>query len=215
MDLVSRSPVGTKPSVSRPIVAGSGDSYAKQPACHLFNRSRPKLRLLARIILCLEGRLGPTPVLLPALPSTSPVWSAPHRDRSPYPCEPGTSSLGSSRLGQQLWAIHLLHRSVCLLGADPPRTAAALGGRPRSSSAQPRLGDLRPHRIDRRADIRIQPCRLAIGASACPKTERSPSSTRLRELSAPSTRERQARIAKLEGLRSAEGPHRELADVVA
>lgn len=72
MDLASRSPVGTKAGMSRPTVACSVNLHAKEPACHQFNRSRPKLRLLARVILFLKGRLGPTPVFLPALPSTSP-----------------------------------------------------------------------------------------------------------------------------------------------
>lgn len=72
MGLASRSPAGTKTGMSRPTVACSVNLYAKQPACHQFNRSRPKLRLLARIILCLEGHLDPTPVFLPALPSTFP-----------------------------------------------------------------------------------------------------------------------------------------------
>lgn len=214
-NLASRSPAGAKTGMNPPTVAGSGDSCAKRPACHQSNRSKRKLRLLARIILFLEVVPVPLPSLSPRCrPPPRPVCA--HRRRVPRPCEPGTS----------------------VAGLKPPRTATA--GDPSLAPLRPPAGrGVHPEPLRHLAgDLVVRPpspSRRPAGPTgstagqtlasnhanspsvrqAAPNPERSSQSAGLRELSGPSTREQQARIAKLEGLHSAEGPHGELADVVA
>lgn len=140
MDLASRSPAGTKTGMSRPTVAGSDDSYARQSACHQFNCSRCKLRSLARIIHDPERRPGllhrPKPSLFPCCRlSARPACATPVA-AFPAPREPSPRHRAQAGPDCDCGRSISCARSIGHLGAGTvPRTGMAPSSRPRSSSA--------------------------------------------------------------------------------